>query len=341
MRKKKKKKKTKRMSTKPRVVLRFSNKAEASMDPKTQVPAVSKVSDDAETFMNYMAHKQQLKVVATLHHATIKYVGGMQSFFNCSTSDRHRFEEMARLGPRSLVTQMCLGLAATATSSTLDKIVCDHEKVYLAYLVKHGLQNAADLRKAIRNEQPSLTLKEREKAKDADEAPPVFTSVTTGVPTAVPTGVPTAVLKATAQTTGAAAPTDVPQAPQPPADVPQAPQPPAAVPNASGSSVPSSVPTGGAAWQEALRFIRSEEVLKDAQAGFMIIDGNKYTSTSPHPSWVEATYGGNKFLGVSFEDSGGKKRKRPWRAKVKRKTIGRFATILQAAHARALYTQTY
>ena len=309
------------MSSKPRVILRFSNKDEASTDPKTQVKAVSKVSDHAETFMNFMAEKYEIKAVKILHYATLKYVGGMQSFFNHSTSDKQRFEEMARLGPRSLVTKMCLDLAKTATSSTLDEIVCKHKDVYLAYLVKHGLQNAADLRKAMRKERLSLTLQERQKAKDADEAPAFITSVPTGVPTGVPT--------ATAQTTGAAAPTDVPQAPQPPA----------AVPNASGSSVPTSVPT--AAWQEALRFIRSEDVIKDAEEGFMMIDGKEYTSTSPHPSWVEATYGANKFLGVSFEDSGGKKRKRPWRAKVKHKTIGRFATILQAAHARALYTQTY
>ena len=139
--------------------MRFSsNKEEASTDPKTQVKAVSKVSDDAETYMNFMAEKYELKVVKTLHHATLKYVGGMQSFFNHSTSDRQRFEEMARLGLRSVVTQMCLDLAKTATSSTLDEIVCAHKKVYLAYLVKHGLQDAADLRKAIRKEQPSLTL---------------------------------------------------------------------------------------------------------------------------------------------------------------------------------------
>ena len=104
------------------------------------------------------------------------------------------------------------------------------------------------------------------------------------------------------------------------------------------TSVPTSVPK---AWQEALGFLRSEHVVKDGESGFMMIDGKKYTSTNPHPSWVQATYGANVFLGVSFEDSGGKKRKRPWRAKVKRKTIGRFETIVQAAHARALYTQTH
>ena len=330
---------TKRMSSQPRVVLRFSsNKEEASTDPKTQVKAVSRVSDDAETYMNYMAEKHEVKVVSTLHHATLEYCSGMQSFMNHTTNDEQRFEEMARLGPRSMVTQMCLDLAKTATPSTLDDIVCKHKDVYLAYLVKHGLQNAADLRKAIRKEQLSLTLKERQKAKDADEAPPVLTIVPTGVPTGVPT--------ATAPQQPAAVPNaGVPQVPQQPADVPKAPQPPAAVPNASGSSVPTgvptSVPTGGDAWQEALRFIRSGQVLKDAQAGSMVIDGKKYTSSSPHPSWVEATYGSNKFLGVSFEDSGGKKRKRPWRAKVKSRTIGRFATILQAAHARAMFTQIY
>ena len=302
------------------------------------------MSDDAEIFFKYIANKQQLKVESTLHRDTVKYYGAVQLFLNHRTTDRDRFEEMARLGPRSMVSQMCVDLAKTAKTSTLDKIVCEHEKVYKAYLVKNGLQHAADLRKALRKEQPSFgTLNEREEAaKNADEGPPrldaashegvptgVPTSVPTGVPTSVSTGVPTDVLKHTAQTKGAVGPTI-------------APPPPAAVSNPSVTttrgSVPTSVPT---AWQEALAFVRSDEVLNDGKAGFMMIDGNKYTSTKPHPSWVQATYGANVFLGVSFEDSGGKKRKRPWRAKVKAKTIGRFETIVQAAHARALYTQTH
>ena len=93
--------------------MRFSsNKDKASTDSKTQVKAVSKVSDHAETYMKFMKEKYEIKAVKTLHYATLKYVGGMQSFFNHSTSDRDRFEEMSCLGPRSLVAQMCLDLAA-------------------------------------------------------------------------------------------------------------------------------------------------------------------------------------------------------------------------------------
>ena len=80
--------------------------------------------------------------------------------------------------------------------------------------------------------------------------------------------------------------------------------------------------------------------MKDARQGFITIDGAKYTSTNPHPLWAPAAYGGNLFRGVSFENSDGKNRKRPWRVKVRRQTIGRFETIGQAAHARAVYMET-
>ena len=64
--KSKKKKKAKQQKKKPKIVLRFSTDASADAS-KTKVEAVSKVSDDAETFLNFIAEKRKLKMQQTLH----------------------------------------------------------------------------------------------------------------------------------------------------------------------------------------------------------------------------------------------------------------------------------
>ena len=270
------------------------------------------VSSDAEEVLNNIAKTRDLKLKKEVHKAVLHYVGGAQHFLNDKMERTHeRWRNMVRIAPRSLLRNLCWDVGELVKERPLHGLMDKYSEKYLAYLVKHGLSSAEDLRRLYADKTPSFGSAKKRAAKERlqkeqDEKPPlVFTRNEKHVKVCVPAR----------DNDGAAKP--VKQEAEAPPD-----------------KLPKLMPSG-----DIFASLRTPETIRNAFKNFIMIKGQKYTVENPHPEWKCANRGGkNRFTGVTCDKGkkGDPPRHRPWKVNFCNKTVGRFETILQAAHARLL-----
>jgi len=141
------------------------------------------VESDAEEFFENVVKSWDLKLKRKVTKAVLYNVGGAQHFLNDTMERTHdRWNKMVRIAPRSLLRELCLDLGEITKERPLHSLMGKHSDTYLAYLVKHGLSSAKDLRRLYSGEKPSFGsatgLAEKEaQQKEQDESPPlVFTT---------------------------------------------------------------------------------------------------------------------------------------------------------------------